>query len=144
DTRRSYSGYIFRLGDCTISWRAHKQKSVSHSTLDAEYMGLAAANRHYRWLTDALASLLQRSDTPAALFNDNMAAIDFAHNQKINDRTKHIDIAYHSTRELVESGRLVLMHVPGEDNLADICTKGLSRPRLEQLCNSITNTEHAN
>src|SRR5690606_8200422 len=144
DTRRSYSGYIFRLGDCTISWRAHKQKSVAHSTLDAEYMGLAAANRHDRWLTDALASLLQRSDTPAALFNDNMAAIDFAHNQKINDRTKHIDIAYHSTRELVESGRLVLMHVPGEDNLADICTKGLPRPRLEQLCNSITNTEHAN
>lgn len=143
DTRRSYSGYIFKLGSATISWKAHKQKSVAHSTLEAEYMGLAAANRHYRWLTDALASLLKRNDTPAALFNDNLAAIDFSHNQKVNDRTKHIDVAYHSTRELVESGRLTLLHIPGENNLADICTKGLPRPRLVQLCDSITNVERS-
>ena len=104
-------------------------------------MALAAANRHHRWLVAAVAELLPSESVPAALFCDNMSAIDFAHNQKINDRTKHIDIAYHSTRELVESGELTLMHIPGTDNLADICTKGLPRPVLSQLCALITNVK---
>ena len=136
DTRRSFTGYLFQLGTSTICWKSRKQKSVARSTLEAEYMALSLANRQHKWLTEALAELLPDSP-PAALFCDNMAAIDTAHNPKINDRTKHIDIAYHSTREMIEDGSLLLMHVPGEFNLADICTKGLPRPRLEQLCDSI-------
>src|SRR5258706_16343526 len=38
DTRRSTSGYIFRLGNATISWRSRKQRSVATSTLEAKYM----------------------------------------------------------------------------------------------------------
>ena len=136
DTRRSFTGFLFQLGTSTICWKSRKQKSVARSTLEAEYMALSLANRQHKWLTEALAELLP-TPPPAALFCDNMAAIDTAHNPKINDRTKHIDIAYHSTREMIENGSLVLMHVPGEYNLSDICTKGLPRPRLEQLCDSI-------
>ena len=29
DSRRSTSGYIFRLGDCTISWKSGKQAVVA-------------------------------------------------------------------------------------------------------------------
>lgn len=61
------------------------------------------------------------------------AAIDLANNPKLNDATKHIDISYHSTRELVEDGFLTLAHVPSSNNLADICTKGVPGPRLEHL-----------
>src|SRR5258706_5952449 len=38
DTRRSTSGYIFKLANCAISWRSRKQKSVATSTPEAEYM----------------------------------------------------------------------------------------------------------
>ena len=104
-------------------------------------MAIERANRQYLWLTNALRELLPATDIMAALLNDNMSALELSHNQKINDRSKHIDIAYHSTRELVESGRMTLLHVPGEDNLADICTKGLPRPRLELLNKLITNSD---
>src|SRR5258706_6696908 len=38
NTRRSFSGYCFMLGDAVISWRTQKQQSVVISTTEAEYM----------------------------------------------------------------------------------------------------------
>jgi len=49
DTRRSFSGYIFQLGNATISWRCRKQRSVATSTCEAEYMALAMTTKHHLW-----------------------------------------------------------------------------------------------
>ncbi|KAI0992496.1 hypothetical protein K3495_g15689, partial [Podosphaera aphanis] len=40
DTRRSFAGYLFQLGESTICWRARKQRTVAHSTCEDEYMAL--------------------------------------------------------------------------------------------------------
>ena len=45
DTRRSFSGYCFMLGDAVISWRTQKQQSVAVSTTEAEYMALSLTSR---------------------------------------------------------------------------------------------------
>lgn len=38
--RRSYSGYIYKLGGGPISWDSRKQKTIALSTTEAEYMAL--------------------------------------------------------------------------------------------------------
>lgn len=139
DSRRSFSGYLFQLGDSTVCWRARKQNSVAASTTEAEYMALLLATKQFIWLDRGLKEFL-KEQIPSAVFTDNMSAIDIAHNPKLNDRTKHIDIAYHFTREQVEEGNLLLMHVASKDNLADICTKALPRPIHVQLCTKIFGT----
>jgi hypothetical protein len=98
DTRRSFSGYIFQLGHATISWRSRKQRSVATSTYEAEYMALATTTKHHLWLKRGIQELLKQ-DIPPALFCDSNAAIDVAYNPKLNDRSTHIDVAYHFTRE---------------------------------------------
>ena len=40
DYRRSFLGYTFKLGNCTIVWLTKKQKSVAKSAPEAEYMAL--------------------------------------------------------------------------------------------------------
>ena len=40
--------------------------------------------------------------------------------------SRHIDIAYHITRERCEDGLINLRYVSSSDNVADILTKGLS------------------
>jgi len=136
DTRRSFSGYVFKLGDSTISWRCRKQKSVATSTCEAEYMAISNATKHYLWTHRGIKELL-KNDIPNALHVDSLSALDLASNPKINDRSKHIDVAYHFIRELVEAGTVTLLHVAGTENIADICTKGLPRPIHEYLCTKI-------
>lgn len=139
DTRRSFSGYVFQLGDSTISWRSRTQRTVAHSTCEAEYMALALATKQYIWILRGIHRFLG-DEVPAAISTDNTAAIELANNPKLNDASKHIDIAYHFTRERIEDGLLTLLHVSSAKNLADICTKGLPRPRHSDLCTSIFGT----
>jgi hypothetical protein len=40
-------------------------------------------------------------------------------------RTKHIDVKYHYVCECIADKKIVLYHIPTEDNTADIFTKNL-------------------
>ena len=99
-------------------------------------MAISNATKHYLWTHCGIKELL-RNYIPNALHVDSLCALDLASNPKINDRSKHIDVAYHFIRELVESGMVTLLHVAGTENIADICTKGLPRPIHEYLCTKI-------
>ena len=51
DDRLSFSGYTFKLGNCTIAWSTKKQKSVAKSTAEAEYMALSSTVAQSSWYT---------------------------------------------------------------------------------------------
>ena len=51
----------------------------------------------------------------------------------INERTKHIDIAYHFVRQLIEEGWFSPKHIDTMINIADIFTKALSGERTQWL-----------
>ena len=89
---------VFQLGTCTISWRCCKQWSVATSTTEAEYMAVTMAVKHHLWLRQALKELLIE-DISAHLFCDNNSTIDYCHNSRVSDCTKHIDITYHFVKE---------------------------------------------
>ena len=131
DTRRSTSGYIFKLGGA-IGWRSRKQRSVATSTLEVEYMVCTQAAKHHIWLERALIELCYHN-IPSALSCDNKGSIDLTENARIGDRSKHIDIAYHFIRELVENGALTILHIPSKLNPADLCTKAYHGLKTGQL-----------
>jgi hypothetical protein len=99
-------------------------------------MALAMMTKHHLWLKRGLQELLKQ-DIPTALFCDSNAAIDVAYNPKLNDRSKHIDVAYHFTREQIDKGNVSVMSVALEGNLADKCTKGMTRYVNDHLCSKI-------
>jgi hypothetical protein len=53
---------------------------------------------------------------------DNKGAVDLANNWSVGGRTVHMDVRQHYLRELKDEGLLVIKHLPGEENNADIFT----------------------
>jgi hypothetical protein len=56
---------------------------------------------------------------------------------KISYRSKNINVHYYFVRERFIKGEYQMRHVASKDNLADVCTKALTRPNLELLSQQI-------
>lgn len=125
NTRRSYFGNVFRLKNATITWKAQKQKNVTKSTTKTKYVTLSLTSGQTIWLKRALKEL--RYDVPCAIFTNNIGAQNIVENSKINERTKHIDVAYHYTKEKLLKKKFHLFHIEFKFNFADFLTKPLKR-----------------
>ena len=132
-TRKSTSGYVFKLGGATISWKSKRQSVVALSSTEAEYVALSSAAQETVWLRHLLSSIGFEQSHPTILYEDNQGAIALSKNPKDHPRTKHIDIKYHYIRECMEKKEAQLIYCTTEDMLADILTKGLPKVRYQHL-----------
>ncbi|CEH14800.1 gag-pol polyprotein [Ceraceosorus bombacis] len=134
DTSRSTSGHLAQLGGHTISWVSQRQKRVSRSTVEAEYIKLSAAAStavHLReLLSDIGLAYLVASPTP--LFCDNEGAVSNAKNGKSSYRNCHVRIDEHVVRESVTRKECSVVAIRTKEQLADVFTKALARSTLEQ------------
>ena len=135
--RRSISGYVFTLGGGAIAWSSKKQGRTALSTAEAEYAAATQAVKQLIWHRNLLKELDLPQEQTSILLSDNQAAISISHNPEFHARTKHIDIDLHFLRDHVSEGTMKMEYVPSEDNLADLFTKALPRPRHESLTSRI-------
>ena len=133
DTRRSTSGYIFKIADGVVSWRSKKQSTVAKSTTEAEYVALSQATQEAIWLRRLLSDLGCKADGPTLIKEDNQGAIEIARNPKFHNRTKHIDTTFHFIRERIASKDIKVEYCSTHDMIADIMTKSLPKDRFEKL-----------
>ena len=133
ESRRSTSGYVFKIGNATVSWSSKKQAVVALSSTEAEYISLCRATQESVWLRNLLRDVGFKQLEPTCIREDNQGAMCLARNPKDHPRTKHIDIKYHYTREKIEQKVIRLEYVPTSEMLADTLTKGLSKPKFEKF-----------
>ena len=137
NTRRSVTGYIMLLGKSPISWKSKKQSTVSRSSSEAEYRALASAASEITWLVRLLSELGIQNLKPIRLCCDNQSAIHLGKNPVHHERTKHVELDCHFTREKVMEGLLELVYIPTSDQLADLLTKSLASPQFHKLLSKL-------
>ena len=54
---------------------------------------------------------------------DNSGTVDIANSWSVGDRMHHMDVCNYFLHELKDKGLLVIKHIAGESNNADIFTK---------------------
>jgi len=98
---------------------------------------MAHAASEVTWLVRLLAELGVHNLTPVQLHCDNQSALHIARNPVFHERTKHIDIDCHFTREKVLEGLLQLHYLPTYSQLADVLTKVLPGPHFRDLLSKL-------
>ncbi|GJT53730.1 retrovirus-related pol polyprotein from transposon TNT 1-94, partial [Tanacetum coccineum] len=106
---KSTSGWIYTLARGAISWASKKQTCISHSTMEAEFIALAAAGKEAEWIRDF------------------KAALSIAYNSVYNGKSRHLRLQRNYVRQLVENGTISVVYVKSCRNLADPLTKPLTR-----------------
>ena len=133
DDRKSTYGTLFFFGVCPVSWQSQKQKVVSLSSCQSEYMAAATTACQGVWLGRLLGDLLGSSPLVANLYVDNQSAIQLCKNPVFHDRSKHIEVRYHFIRGCIEDGTATVNFIGTGDQLADILTKALGRIQFQSL-----------
>ncbi|XP_019192715.1 PREDICTED: uncharacterized protein LOC109187009 [Ipomoea nil] len=123
--KKSTSGYAVFLGNNLVFWLSRKQRTVAHSSTEAEYKALADVSAEVTWVVSLLRELGLHSGQPSTLWCDNLGATYLCANPVFHARTKHVEINYHFVRDKVACGECIVNFVSTKDQLADIFTKPL-------------------
>ena len=104
--RKSIYKSVFILLGGLLAWYSRKQRSVSTSTTEAEYVALCYGSKEAMWFRELLKELgfiqFLGDSREVQIYSDNQGCIALAENPEDHARSKHIDVQYHYTRQLVE------------------------------------------
>ncbi|WVY89158.1 hypothetical protein V8G54_034672 [Vigna mungo] len=131
--RRSTFGYFLKYVGAPISWCSKKQNMVALSSCEAEYIAFAETACQCLWLEALLIDLKLKYKKPVQMMVDNKFAISLSKNPVFHGRSKHISTKFHFLRDLVNHGRMKLVHYSTEVQVVDIFTKPLRLNRFEKL-----------
>lgn len=136
NSRRSTTGYLFKLNGGAVSWKSRLQPTVFLSSTEAEYRATTEAGQEVVWLRGLLDFFGLKHPTPTILCCDNKGAIDLTKKTAFNGQTKHIEVHYHWICEIVEKGIVTMRQISTKNMIADLLTKPLypkQNHRFQQL-----------
>nr|GEV58586.1 ribonuclease H-like domain-containing protein [Tanacetum cinerariifolium] len=138
-TRRSTSGYCVFLGDNLLSWSSKRQCTISRSSAEAEYSGVANVIAEIAWIQNLLLEPHASLQSATLIYYDNVSAIYMSSNPVHHQRTKHIEIDILFVRDKVATSHVCVLHVPSRYQYADIFTKGLPSSLFIEFQTSLSN-----
>lgn len=133
ESRKSNSGYFCSVNGGAIAWSCRKQDVIALSSTEAEYVALSETCKETVWLKRLMNFFGDEITSEIIIFTDSQSCMKMIENDKFSNRTKHVHVKYHFTRDLVSQREIKLCYVETENNIADLFTKPLGPAKIRQL-----------
>nr|GFC96106.1 retrovirus-related Pol polyprotein from transposon TNT 1-94 [Tanacetum cinerariifolium] len=129
---KSQTGYVFTLNGGAVVWKSSKQSTTAQHAAEAEYIVAAEAAKEAVWIRKFVDELgvVPSNNYPIEMNCYNTAAISMVKEHGIMKGARHFQRKFHYVRECAETGKIEMVKVHTDDNLADPFTKTLAGPKL--------------
>ena len=125
--RKSTTGYVLLIAGGPVAWKSQRQRIVALSSVESEYCSVSQCGREIEFTLQLLTNLNVKVALPVPVMIDATGAEAIANSRRLSARTKHLDVRLHHIRQMIELGKIKLIHVSSADNPADVLTKPLAR-----------------
>ncbi|GJR91697.1 zinc finger, CCHC-type containing protein [Tanacetum coccineum] len=124
----STRGWVFLLGGGAISWASKKQTCITGSTMESEFVALAAAGKEAEWLRNLIHEIpiWPKPIAPISIRCDSAPTMAKAYSQIYNGKSRYLGVRHSMVRELIRIGMISIEFVRMQHNLAGYLTKGLA------------------
>ena len=146
--------YMFRRE--SILWISQKQKSVTTSITETEYMIMFMCTKTEVWLTQIFRNMgldkyldsnsycvsIQENETHKKILSlqlrdDNQAVLTLIKNMHVHERSKHIDVVYHHIQNLHQRNQIKVDFMFSQNMIVNDLTKSLSRQNFKNFVNQL-------
>nr|GEV20332.1 zinc finger, CCHC-type [Tanacetum cinerariifolium] len=102
----STSGWVFLLEGGAISWASKKQTCITGSTIESEFVALAAAGKEAEWLRNLIHEIpiWPKPIAPISIRCDSAPTMARAYSQIYNGKSRHLGVRHGMVRELIRNG----------------------------------------
>lgn len=119
-------------GGTLMSWSSKKQNTLARPITEAEYWSIATTVE-LEGIKALLTELGVTVPLPIQLISDNQSTTFIANNLICHTKLKHVAMDFRFVREKTEQVSLVVKHIPGTVQRANILTKALQPKPFKEL-----------
>ena len=95
EDRKSILGFVFMMNSRAMSWSSKKQKIVTLSSIEVEFIATASSLCQAVWLRRFLETLQYQQQGATTIYGDNVSVIQISKNSVLHGMSKHIDVRCH-------------------------------------------------
>jgi hypothetical protein len=132
DDYKSITSYVFKMASGVITWYSRKQLVTAMLTMEVEYITLSKVAREAWWLRNLFSELGFAQRLPMKILGDNKGSIAISKNPQFYKRAKHIGVQFHSVKEQVKEGKIVVESCRTQQQTTDVLTKALPWAKHKQ------------
>ena len=137
--------YIIMYAGCPILWALQLQMEIALSSTESKFITLSTALHATIPIMELVKELKGQgfdmvSTQPifhCCVFEDNSGTLKIAKVPKMRPHTKHINVKFHHFWDYVECSEITLHAINTHNQPADMLTKLLATPTLDQHCATV-------
>ena len=132
---KSVTGWVITYGGTAIAWQSAIQGPTARTVYEAEYHALASAMQATRSIQLVLEDMHQ-SVSKIPWYSDNLPMVKMVNQGRIQSTkpVRHVRLNFGFIFDLLQRGCVLLSHVRGTQNPADMFTKSLTAPLRDRFC----------